>query len=142
MSEIDDLRRRLARLENALAGFDRWTLPGLYVPYNPRIAVIGDGSALAVGTHDYTVTSYGVPGGVRSVSLIAMAKWASASATSYMDVLTGGSVTEVYGRVAANAANTYNFSSVNVPVIDNQVRVKVAGANTSGTYILFGGYYR
>lgn len=141
MSEIDDLRRRVARLESAWAGFERSTLPGLYVPCNPRLSIL-DGSALDVGTYDYLVTSYGVPAGVSAVVLIVGAKWAAAGTTRSVQLLAYGSTTEVYGQITGLAADTYQFATSIVPVVQNKVRVKVDVANTTSAYLLVTGYIR
>lgn len=142
MSEIDDLRRRVARLENALAGFDQWTLPGLCTPCVPRLGVKGDGTALNIGTYDYTVTDYGVPPGVRAVWVYVLTKWTTASATSTLSVFSPADAAGSYLRADATVSGAFQIQAGPVPVSNNKILVKVEGANTAGTYIFITGYVR
>jgi hypothetical protein len=111
-----------------------------FVPLNPMRKIV-EATALSAGTHDYVLTSYGVPSGATAVAVLIGGRWASANNGYYMQARAyGGGTGDFYAGLSSLVANINAFATGIVPVSSNRLRIYVGGANMAVAYVYLTGY--
>ena len=101
-------------------------------------------STIAVGIHDFNLTSYGVPANAKAVYMRLRAKWAAASSGSYIALLPKSGLNNYGSVIRAMVADMRSDGSGIVRTdesINSAVSVKVVGAEALEASVIVQGYF-